>query len=80
MARSFTWFEKFGEVLEALPDETKAGNWFRGFGNQRETSFGNWFRETENPIQYSTSQYSTGQYKPNQRKPSQDRPRGRALS
>lgn len=24
MARSFTWFEKFGEVLEALPDENQA--------------------------------------------------------
>lgn len=24
MARSFTWFEKFGEVMEALPDENQA--------------------------------------------------------
>ena len=24
MARSFTWFEKFGDVLEALPDENQA--------------------------------------------------------
>ena len=24
MARAFTWFEKFGEVLEALPDENQA--------------------------------------------------------